>query len=111
MIAYCGLDCSKCECFEATKENDGKKRIAVAEKWTAEYKKEIKPEQINCSGCKQEGIKFFFTESLCEIRKCNIEKSNSHCSECSEYKCETLENFIAMAPQVGEALEALRKNQ
>ncbi len=48
--------------------------------------------------------------AYCEIRKCNIEKSTSNCAECNEYKCEKLEKFIELAPPVGEALEALRKN-
>jgi len=110
MIAYCGMDCSKCEGYLATQENSDTKRKEVAEKWTVQYNTDIKPEQINCSGCKSDGIKFFFTESICEIRKCNIEKSTSNCAECSEYKCEKLEKFIALAPPVGKALKALREN-
>ena len=108
MIAYCGLDCLKCECYTATQENDEKKRQDVAAKWSVQYNTEIEPEQINCNGCKSDGIKFFFTESMCEIRKCNIENSNAHCATCSEYKCTKLEKFIELAPPVGEALEALR---
>ena len=108
MIAYCGMDCSKCEGYLATKEDNDAKRKEVAEKWTIQYNTDIKPEQINCNGCKSDEIKFFFTESMCPIRKCNIEKSTSNCAECSEYKCEKLINFIEMAPPVGEALEALR---
>ncbi len=111
MIAYCGLDCSKCECYLATQANNNKKRKEVAEKWTFQYGTEIQPEQINCNGCKSDGIKFFFTENGCDIRKCNIEKSIPYCSVCNEYKCEKLEKFIVLAPPVGEALASLRQNQ
>jgi len=69
MIAYCGMDCSKCEGYLATQENSDIKRQKVAEQWTAQYNTDIKPEQINCSGCKSDGVKFFFTESICEIRE------------------------------------------
>ena len=76
MIAYCGMDCEKCEGYLATKETDNTLRTEVAEKWSKQYNTDIKPEQINCSGCKSEGIKFFFTETECPIRKCNIEKKH-----------------------------------
>ena len=108
MISYCGTDCLKCEGYQATQENNDVKRKEVAEKWTVQYNSDIKPEQINCHGCKSDGNKFFFTENICEIRKCNIQMGNSNCAECVEYKCEKLEKFIELAPQVGEALEALR---
>lgn len=37
MIAYCGMDCSKCEGYLATQENSDTKRKEVAEKWTIQY--------------------------------------------------------------------------
>ncbi len=108
MIAYCGMDCKKCEGYLASKENNDTLRIEVAEKWSQQYNTDIKPEQINCSGCKSEGIKFFFTETMCQLRKCNIEKNTPHCASCSQYRCETLDNFISMAPSVEDALERLK---
>lgn len=108
MIAYCGTKCLECEAYQATQENDDVKRKVVAEKWTVIYKTDIRPEQINCSGCKSEGVKFFFTEHGCSIRKCNREKGTEHCAVCPEYKCETLGKFIEAAPLVGTMLEALR---
>ena len=108
MIAYCGMDCKKCEGYRATEENNDILKAEVAEKWSQQYNADIKPEQINCSGCKSEGVKFFFTETTCPLRKCNIEKNTPHCAKCSQYRCETLDKFISMAPSIGDALEKLR---
>ncbi len=108
MIAYCGMDCTKCEGYLATNENDDIKRKEVAENWSAKYNVDIQPEQINCHGCMSDGLKFFFTENICEIRKCNIEMGTSHCAECENYICEKLAERIKMAPTVGVALKALR---
>ncbi len=108
MIAYCGLDCLKCECYIATQENDRKKRQDVAAKWSVQYNTEVKPEQINCNGCKSDGIKFFFTESMCEIRKCCMEKELENCAVCEMYICDRLKAFIALAPEVDNALDKLR---
>jgi hypothetical protein len=59
MIAYCGLNCSKCDAYIASQENDEMKREETAKKWSHMYRAEIKADQINCYGCKSNGAKFF----------------------------------------------------
>lgn len=107
MISYCGIDCSKCESYLATQNDSDMERKKIAEQCRIEFHVDLKPEEINCNGCKSDGVKCAFAETLCEIRKCNMEKSQPYCAVCSEYKCEKLENIIASAPAIGEALEAL----
>jgi hypothetical protein len=108
MIAYCGLDCSKCDAYIATVENSDTKRQATAQKWSQMYKSDIKPEQINCDGCKSSGTKFFHCNN-CEIRQCSISKDVEHCAACENYICDTLAGFIKLAPEAGSALEKLRQ--
>jgi len=110
MISYCGIDCSKCESYLATQANSDIERRKIAEQCLIEFNVNMKPEEINCNGCKSNGVKCAFAASLCEIRKCNIEKSQPYCAVCSEYKCEKLEKIIQSAPAICEALEAIRQN-
>lgn len=81
-IAYCGLDCEKCEARIATVNNDDELRKKVAAKWTELNQVEITPEMINCSGCRIEGVKTPFCDSLCEIRQCAMGKKFQTCGNC-----------------------------
>ncbi|MBA3010349.1 MAG: DUF3795 domain-containing protein [Proteobacteria bacterium] len=108
MIAYCGLDCLKCDAYLATRENNRTKRQETAEKWSQMYKHDIKPEQINCTGCKSSGAKFFHC-GHCDIRQCCTSKGIEHCAACDQYVCDMLAGFIKLAPEAGLALERLRQ--
>jgi len=108
MIAFCGLDCSKCEGYLATQANDDDMRVKVAKQWSAQYNADIKPEHINCDGCRPEGKKFFYCLNICEIRKCCIEKDIANCAACDMYACDKLKEFFKLAPKAKIALDKLR---
>ena len=108
MIAYCGLDCERCEAFIATRNNDDALRAQVAETWAKLYNAPIKPEHINCTGCKSAGVKTYYCDQLCEIRRCAIQKSVGTCAECAGYPCAVLGRMLEVAPQAKATLEALR---
>ena len=56
---------------------------------------EITKEMINCTGCRIDGVKTPYCESLCPIRKCAVEKKFETCGECSEMNsCEKLGAII-----------------
>ena len=94
-IAYCGLDCEKCEARIATINNDDNLREQVAKKWSKLNNIKITKEMINCGGCKIDGIKTIFCDKLCEIRKCSISKQYDSCKECDEKKnCNKLSMII-----------------
>ena len=107
MIAYCGLNCSKCGAYLATQEDDDNRREATAQEWSKLYHAEINADQINCDGCKSDGIKFAHC-SMCEIRQCCISHRVDTCAACENYRCDTLANFIELAPEAGIALEKCR---
>lgn len=85
MIAYCGLNCETCEARIATINNDDTLREKVATLWSKLNKVEITKEMINCEGCKSDGIKTIFCSTICEIRKCAINKKTSLCMECHNF--------------------------
>ena len=90
----CGLDCSSCPAFVATKNNDNNLREKTAKEWTARYvsqnKPPIKPEDINCLGCLSGNEPLYQNCSRCEIRKCGLAKGIKNCKECKDHKCDKL---------------------
>ncbi len=107
IIAACGIDCSGCECREATLANDNEKRSAVAEKWGKQYDANLSAENINCYGCMEPGMHFNHCNE-CEYRNCVKSKGLANCSQCADYPCENLEQFFGYVPAAKENLEALR---
>jgi len=84
MISCCGLNCASCEARIATVNNDDKLRKETAEKWKVAYNSpEITPEMINCTGCREEGVKIGHW-SMCQIRLCASAKGFETCGECNE---------------------------
>ena len=109
MIAFCGLDCVSCEAYLATQADDDDKRAETAKEWSARYNADIKPEQINCDGCRSDGREFFYCAEMCELRRCAVRKGMDNCSTCNDYPCEKLDAFFQVAPQARTALDALRE--
>ncbi len=108
MIAYCGLECEKCEAFIATKNNDDALREKVAKQWAALYNAPITPEHINCTGCLSSGVKTYYAEQMCTIRRCAIEKGLDTCAQCGDYACDPLREVFKFAPEAEHTLESLR---
>lgn len=83
-IACCGINCESCDAYNATIKNDDLLRKATAENWQKMFQvPEIDYRTINCTGCREEGVKFTHCYE-CEIRKCVASKSFQTCGECPE---------------------------
>jgi hypothetical protein len=111
VIAYCGLVCSDCGAYLATKNNDNNLRIKQAEEWSKQFGAPFKPEDINCNGCTTKGKMSFNYCNVCEIRKCGQEKQVKNCAYCPDYSCEKLDKFFTMAPMAKASLEAIRNSK
>lgn len=107
LIAYCGLDCEKCEARIATINDDDKLRKKVAKEWSELNNVSITPAMINCVGCRIEGIKTPFCESMCPIRKCAHEKEYQTCGDCHDYK--TCPKLQMVTGNNKEALNNIKK--
>lgn len=102
LIAYCGLDCEKCDARTATLNDDNALREKVAKLWSQMNGVEITPEMINCEGCRADGLKTPFCDSLCPIRQCALGKALETCGDCS-----TMNNCQTVAMVISNNAEAL----
>jgi len=103
-IAYCGLDCEGCEARLATVNDDEALRIKVAKEWSKLNGVEITPVMIHCVGCRIDGVKTPFCDSLCPIRRCALTKGVETCGGCPKMRaCEKLSMIT------GNNADALRR--
>lgn len=106
MIAYCGLNCVKCDAYLATVNNDQALREKTAKLWSELNQTLIQPEDINCEGCRADGKKTVYCENLCGIRHCAMEKGVRTCGDCPEMEsCKTLGMIISNNSEARENLK------
>jgi hypothetical protein len=111
MVAYCGIVCTECPAYKATKNNDNKARAKVAEEWSKQFQHNLKAEDINCSGCLAVAEIQFGYCSLCDIRKCGSDREVLNCAYCVEYPCDRLSDFHAKVPDAKAKLDAIRNKK
>ena len=100
LIAFCGLNCETCDARIATVRNDDALRKSTAELWSKLNSAEITPEMINCTGCRLDGVKTPFCESLCPIRQCAQQRGYETCGDCSEARtCQKVQMILENNPE------------
>ena len=106
MIGYCGLDCEACDAYLATVHDDQALREKTAKLWAELNQAPILPEDINCLGCRRDGVKTVFCQHLCAIRLCALKKGVTTCGSCPELEnCRTVEAVIRNNPDAKKNLE------
>ncbi len=109
IVACCGLECSKCDAYVATVNNDDELRKRTAESWSNMFNSDIRTKDINCLGC---GSNVLFSHCHeCDIRKCNNDRSQENCSKCADYGCSRIDGFFKMVPEAKKILDSLRENK
>jgi len=110
MIASCGIVCSECGAFIATKTGDEKLREKTAKEWSNMFNADIKTEDVYCDGCLQNEGYLFSHCHECEIRKCCQKKQIENCAYCRDYPCESLSDFFKYLPPTAKnILDDIRK--
>ncbi|MCG8565076.1 MAG: DUF3795 domain-containing protein [Desulfobacterales bacterium] len=108
-IAFCGLDCSQCPSFLATRADDDKARNQVS-KWLARtYDIHIPPREINCDGCQDKNGRRLSYCAQCKVRACAVAKEFSTCAQCPDQPCADLKTFHAFSPEAEKAFNRLVK--
>jgi hypothetical protein len=108
IIAFCGIVCTTCPAFIATKENNNEKRKEVAEAWsTLEYP--LKPKDINCDGCPTKNGSLISFVIDCTIRRCGIERRVDNCAHCVDYPCQKLAPCHERSPEAKYTLDNIYK--
>jgi hypothetical protein len=107
VIACCGLNCATCDARTATLNNDDALRAKTAAAWSSQFNASITPEMIQCTGCREEGVKFSHCNE-CEIRNCANNYGFRSCGECDKLEsCATLSNVLQYVPDALENLKML----
>ena len=76
MIAYCGLDCEKCDAYLATIHD------------------------------RVDGVKTVYCDNLCSIRQCALKRGVTTCGDCTDLNdCQTISAFIANNPDAYKNLQ------
>ena len=89
LLGPCGLYCGVCAVYIAHRDNNLKFKQAI----TKVYPFAKKIEDIECTGCLSEGIKFVACQH-CAIRNCVARKNIEGCHQCDEFPCKYINNFM-----------------
>ena len=109
MIAFCGLDCAACQCYQATMAGDPdsmeRARQYVANTFNAP---DVTIRDVTCEGCTAPEERRATYCAMCEIRACATKRGVPTCGHCPDYACATLAPTLAYSPEARANLDAIR---
>ena len=110
MIAYCGIVCTECDAYKATRTNDPAILEKVAAEWREQFDPNITAADVACDGCLATSETLCSHCAVCSVRACGKERGVVNCAHCADYAgCEKLEAFFEHAPNLRDVLDGIRK--
>ena len=118
-MAACGIDCSECNMYKVTMEQDIKAAESLVEwfksrGWIGENEgaEAIMQKNPLCTGCWNITDDCFWKCGCYNIdfRVCCNERQINHCGECSDFPCEHYAAFAVGHDKAMEHLLSLREN-
>lgn len=109
MIAYCGISCTECPAYIATKNDDPEGRNKIARRWSQDFQLNMSPEDLVCDGCLLVGKRLCVQCMVCKIRKCAMAKTLQSCAFCTDYPCAELGKLLAVLPDAQARLDRIRQ--
>ena len=112
IIGACGLNCTQCKAYKATRDYDVAAIERLAKEWSKQHGTKFQPKDVWCTGCMTSGErKCGWCADGCNIRACVRSKGFSTCADCGEYACDKLQKFFGPAECYAKTmLDALRKS-
>ena len=104
IIAYCGLVCTDCKAYKATKANDNETLAALALEW---YGEENNSTYTVCDGCTVDGRKNQWCAN-CMVHNCASERGVETCAHCEDYGCEKIAELFKHIPDAKVNLDKIR---
>ncbi|MGB7538992.1 MAG: DUF3795 domain-containing protein [Anaerolineales bacterium] len=117
IIAYCGLDCTACPVFMATKTNDPALQEKTAREWSVLFaaftgRSDLRAEEMVCEGCPAADGRVFLGCRVCSMRICAREQKLTTCAECGRFEsCGQLNGFFTQAADAKQRLVELRRKK
>ncbi len=114
-LAYCGLECTECPAYKATKTGDRALQEKTAREWSVQFapytgRNDLRAEEMVCDGCKAADERVFLGCRVCGMRTCARNQKFDTCAECGRFEsCESLNGFFTQAAEAKTRLTGLRK--
>lgn len=107
-LGACGLVCSECDAYVATKANDPIAIGKVAQEWSKMFASAVEPEHVWCDGCLSASDRKCGNCAVCGIRSCVVGRKLANCAGCDDYGCKAITEFFGLFPCAKEKLDDIR---